>query len=108
MGRLSQTKYYRSDPAPTVSVIRRHHPLHGRPLELLLSGGNETVTVRLPDGSSMKLPRRWTDIDALSCPELAGDSQISLEGLRELLSVFAYIATGSDQRRPRKAIGIRS
>ncbi|MBT6274686.1 MAG: hypothetical protein HOI95_11195 [Chromatiales bacterium] len=33
--------------------------------------------MRLPDGSSMKLPRRWTDMDALWCPELAGLESVS-------------------------------
>jgi hypothetical protein len=67
MSRVSQTKYYRSEPTSTVTAIRRHRPLHGCPLELLLSGGNETVTMRLPNASLMKLPRRWTDIDASLC-----------------------------------------
>jgi len=92
MGRLSQTKYCLSDPTSTTTIVHRHHPLCGQKLELLFCGGKHTVTVRLHDGSSMKLPRRWTDLDATLCRELAGDSRVCLKGLRELLSVFAGVS----------------
>ena len=92
MGRLSQTKYCLSDPTSTTTVVRRHHPLCGQKLELLFCGGKRTVTVRLHDGSSMKLPRRWTDLDAPPCQELGGDSRVCLKGLCELLSVFASVS----------------
>lgn len=66
-GSLSQTRYYLSD-----------FPPHTR----------FTVVVRLPDGSSMKMSRRWTDVDGVACVELAGDSEPSLRGLHELLGLF--------------------
>jgi hypothetical protein len=50
--------------------------------------GKTTVVVRLGDGSSMKILRHWTDVDDVACTELAGDSVLSLRGLRELLRLF--------------------
>ena len=87
MGRLSQTKYYLSDFSSKTTIIRRHHPLNGQELEML-SVGKTMVVVRLRDGSSMKILRRWTDVDGVACTELAGNSVLSLRGLRELLSLF--------------------
>ena len=87
MGRLSQTKYYLSSVPSKIAVIRRHHPLQGRELEVV-SGGKASIVVRLADGSSMKLPREWTDADgATECQELGGDSRFCLAGLRELLQL---------------------
>jgi hypothetical protein len=87
MGRQSQTKYYLSNSSSKTTIIRRHHPLINQQLALL-SEGNKTVVVRLPDGSSMKILRRWTDVDGIACTDLNGDSEISLHGLKELLSLF--------------------
>lgn len=67
--------------------MRRHHPLQGQTLDLL-SPGKAKIVVRLPDGSSMKIRRHWTDLDGVACAELTGNSQLSLKGLRELLSLF--------------------
>jgi hypothetical protein len=53
-----------------------------------LSIGKTTVVVRLGDGSSMKILRRWTDVDGVACAELAGDSVFTLHGLHELLGLF--------------------
>ena len=89
-GGLSQTKYYLSNFSSTTTITRRHHPLNGQTLELL-SVGKATVVVRLGDGSSMKILRRWTDVDGAACTELAGDSVLSLRGLRELLSLFTAL-----------------
>ena len=87
MGSLSQTKYYLSNLPTKTTIVRRHHPLQGQTLDLLSPGKAKSV-VRLPDGSSMKIRRHWTDLDGSACAELAGDSQLSLKGLRELLSLF--------------------
>jgi len=87
MGRQSQTKYYLSNSCSKTTIIRRHHPLINQQLALL-SVGKKTVVVRLPDGSSMKILRRWTDVDGIACTDLNGDSEISLFGLKELLSLF--------------------
>jgi hypothetical protein len=87
MGRQSQTKYYLSNSSSKTTIIRRHHPLISQQLALL-SVGRKTVVVRLADGSSMKILRRWTDVDGIACTDLNGDSEISLHGLKELLSLF--------------------
>lgn len=89
-GSLSQTKYYLSNFSSTTTIIRRHHPLNGQKLELL-SVGKSMVVVRLGDGSSMKILRRWTDVDGVACTELAGDSLLSLRGLHELLGLFTAL-----------------
>ncbi len=86
-GRLSQTKYYLSDFPAKTTIVHRHHPLEGQALNLL-SLGKTMIVVRLPDGSSLKILRRWTDLDGVACAELTGDSQFSVKGLRELLSLF--------------------
>jgi len=36
----------------------------------------------------MKILRRWTDVDGIACTDRNGDSEISLYGLKELLSLF--------------------
>ena len=94
-GRLSQTKYYHSNSASKTTIIRRHHPLINQQLALL-SEGKKTVVVRLPDGSSMKILRRWTDVDGIACTDLNGDSEISLRGLKELLSLFMALRVRMD------------
>ena len=71
MGKWPQTKYYPSDFPAKITVIRCHHPLEGQALERL-SVGKAWVVVRLGDGSSMKLPRGWTDADGGPCTELTG------------------------------------
>ena len=86
MGRLSQTKYYLSNLPSKITIIRRHHPLEGEQLDVL-TAGKATIVVRLTDGSSLKLPRRWTDADDVACTELSGDSPFTLHGLRELLTL---------------------
>jgi hypothetical protein len=86
-GGLSQTKYYLSNFSSTTTITRRHHPLNGQKLALL-SVGKTTVVVRLGDGSSMKILRRWTDVDGVAGTELGGDSVFSLRGLHELLALF--------------------
>ena len=84
---MSQTKYFLSDFPSKITVIRRHHPLCGQELEVL-SAGKVWVVVCLGDGSTVKIPRRWTDADGtLQCVELGSDSKFSLSGLRELLKL---------------------
>ena len=89
-GRLSQTKYYLSYSPATITIIRRHHPLEGRRLDVLCAG-RATVVVSLEDGSSLKLPRRWTDADGIACTDLSGDAPFTLHGLRELLRLFVAL-----------------
>jgi len=61
-GTLSQTAYHLRVTEPRVTVIRRHHPLEGQQLEVLAERGTR-IDVRLRDGTSMRMPRSWTDAD---------------------------------------------
>jgi hypothetical protein len=72
-----------------VTVTRRHHPLHGQRLEAVL-GGAATVVVRLADGTTMRLPRTWTDADGPPSHEPA-ESVFSVEALRDLLRLVDAI-----------------
>jgi len=103
-GRLSPTKYYLSDLSSEITVIRRHHPLEGGRLEVL-SATKACVVVRLADGSSLKLPRRWTDADGAACTELTGQAQISLAGLRELLRLFEALRRRMEGKETSEKIG---
>lgn len=38
----------------------------------------------------MKILRRWTDVDGIACTDLNGDSEISLHGLKELLTRISH------------------
>ena len=60
MGGLSQTPYNSSPTPPQVTVTRRHHPLEGQRFEVVTGGPTQGV-VRVADGTSMRLPRAWTD-----------------------------------------------
>ena len=86
-GRVSQTKYILKNSATHVRVTRRHHPLQGQTYEVL-KYGKVYVLVRLPNGSTMKLPRHWTDVDGLApYEEMSGDAFFTVESLRELLKL---------------------
>ena len=85
-GRLSQTAYILRDTPERVKVTRRHHPLRGRDLEVLIQQGKTLLVVRLPDGSTMRIPRAWTDADGGGVPEgPAVTSVYTPESLRELI-----------------------
>ena len=86
MGAQVQTKYHLSNSCSKTTIIRRHHPLINQQLALL-SVGKKTVVVRLPDGSSMKILRRWMDVDGITCTNLTGDLEISLHGQKATQSI---------------------
>ena len=88
MGLLSQTKYKLKRTPERVTITRLHHPLVSQQLEVLMEG-NERIVVRLPDGSPMKIPRRWTDADGPAAPEpRVHGGTFSAESLRELIRVL--------------------
>jgi len=84
---VQTTYYYRRDTAEHVTVIRRHHPLEGESLEVLKGG--QHLIVRLRDGSTMRMPRSWTDADG---PPTSRPSQLStvftIDSLRELIALL--------------------
>ena len=54
-------------------------------------GGPRIVVGRLSDGTSMRVPRSWTDADGPSAQE-APESIFSIEALRELCDLVETIA----------------
>jgi hypothetical protein len=68
-----------------VTVTRRHHPLYGQALELLTRGRTQLV-VRLCDGTSMRLPCTWTDVEEPPPPSTA-DAIFTADALRALLDL---------------------
>jgi len=66
-----------------VTVTRRHHPLAGRPFEVVTSGPTQIV-VRISDSTTMRLPRDWTDADGAPPPR-SSESVFTSDALRELL-----------------------
>jgi hypothetical protein len=68
-----------------VRVIRRHHPLRGRELEVL-SASKRMILVRHPDSLTMRIPRDWTDADGvpLETPNIQ-DTRLTVVSLRELI-----------------------
>jgi len=57
MGRLARTKYNLRNTPEHVTTTRAHHPLREQIFEVLV-GGREQITICLPDGASMRVPRR--------------------------------------------------
>ncbi len=65
-------------------VVRRHHPLDGRQLEVV-SGGKTMLVVRHPDTLTMRILRAWTDADGVTCPPKSEpDTQLTVDALRDL------------------------
>jgi hypothetical protein len=83
MGKPSQTQYYRRPPRIEVKVTRRHHPLEGQVLDVTTEGPTQIV-VRLSDGTTMRLPRSWTDADGPP-PLRPNEGVFTIDALRELL-----------------------
>jgi hypothetical protein len=71
-----------------VTITRRHHPLLGQQLDVWRV--NKSILVlTMHDGSRVKLPREWTDLDG-PVPGCApnGDSRFTVSGLRELIQLL--------------------
>jgi hypothetical protein len=87
MGQSSQTTYHLRDTLGRVTVIRRHHPLEGRCLEVT-SAGKSYLIVRLPDTSTLRIERTWTDADGPPTPTARGvDTPLTAAALRELVAI---------------------
>jgi hypothetical protein len=63
--------------------------LYGQRLEAV-SGGAAAVVVRLADGTTMRLPRSWTDADGAPSHEPV-ESVFSVEALQELFRLLDAI-----------------
>ena len=89
MASPSQSEYDLTSPASTVRLTRRHHPLAGQVLELVQSGRTQVV-VRLGDGTTLRVPRAWTDADGPP-PEPTRASVCTVEALRAMLDHVARL-----------------
>ena len=65
-------------------MTRRHHPLEEQVLDVV-KGGPVYVVVRLRDGTTMRLPRAWTDVDGVAASVSA--SIYCVDSLREFLEL---------------------
>jgi len=76
-------------------VTRRHHPLLGSRLPVLMEGKID-LTLRTSDGSSMRIARTWTDADGEQPPgALGGNEVFTIPALRELIALVTAL-----HRRP--------
>ena len=68
-------------------ITRRHHPLRGQQFEVL-QGGKKQITIRMQDGTSMRIPRHWTDADG-DTPTSASqlESVFTVDSLRRLFEL---------------------
>jgi len=69
--------------------VRRHHPLRGQQLAVV-SGSRSQLVVRLADGTSMRMPRAWTDADGPPVQGVA-ESIFTVESLREFVELIEVI-----------------
>jgi hypothetical protein len=68
-------------------VTRRHHPLLGREFEVLLERGDD-VAIHLADGTSLIVPRAWTDADGREpdpAPTPSEPTALTVDAVRELI-----------------------
>lgn len=100
--RRSQTGHILRRTAARVRVTRRHHPLQGEDVEVLIEGRGQHLVVQLPDGSSMRIPRAWTDADgAAEPPERI--TIFTVRALRELIEIAGALRTARDINLPAHA-----
>jgi hypothetical protein len=74
-----------------VEVTRRRHPLFGRELEVIRAN-KLVLTIRLHDGSTMKMPRTWTNAGgATGIVKPSRESVLTIEGVRELIDLVSAL-----------------
>ena len=64
-------------------LTRRQHPLEGESLEVVTAGPTQIVA-RLRDGTTMRLPRAWSDADGALSSRRA-ERVFTVDALRELI-----------------------
>jgi hypothetical protein len=92
MGRSSHTKYSLQDLPPRVEVTRQHHPLYGRELEVI-HANKVVLTIRLTNGSTMKMPRAWTNAGGAT-PAVVEPTRcdvFTIEAVRELIDLVGAL-----------------
>jgi hypothetical protein len=84
-GAWSHTAYHFPIQGPTrVRVTRLHHPLGEKEL-VVLKGGQRQILVQLADGSTMRLPRSWTDAHEGEPKRLSPVTCFTIESLRQFM-----------------------
>ena len=68
-------------------ITRHAHPLRGREFDVVIDG-NKCIAIRLEDGTSMRIPRAWTDADGLVA-ETGELTVFTTESLRQALELTA-------------------
>jgi hypothetical protein len=71
-----------------VTIIRPHHPLRGQQFDVLREG--KELTLRLHDGTSMRILRQWTDADvdgAVHRSAAVAEGIYTTEALRRLFAL---------------------
>jgi hypothetical protein len=72
-------------------VTRRHHPLYGLELEVI-HANKVTLIIRMADGSTMKMPRAWTNAGGVTAGvELSRCSVFTIEAVRELIDLVTAL-----------------
>ena len=86
-GRLSHTKYILYNSAEKVTITRRYHPLAGQQFDVLQSG-RQCITIQLKDGTTMKIPRNWTDEDGTTLLSISeSNGYFSVDSLKRLMAL---------------------
>ena len=75
-----------------MTVTRLHHPLQGQVLDVV-NRGRTQIVVRLGDGTSMRLPRAWTDVDGAPSQHIA-ETIFTADALRALLDLVDALRAG--------------
>jgi hypothetical protein len=60
-------------------------------VEVLVEGQRDQLVVALPDGSTMWLPRAWTDADGVEATPAALTTTVTVDAWRELLALVAAL-----------------
>ena len=89
-GRSFHTKYSLQDLPPRVEVSRQHHPLYGRELEVI-HANKVILTIRLADGSTMKMPRAWTNAGGARSMVEPSHGSVFIEAVRELIDLVSAL-----------------
>jgi Family of unknown function (DUF5372) len=84
-GRPVQTQYNSCSKLAEVRIVRRHHPLEGQRVEIVMAGP-EKVVARVGDGTTMRMPRAWTDIDGAQSSGVV-DRVFSLDAMLALIEL---------------------
>ncbi|MBN2840219.1 MAG: hypothetical protein JXP37_04600, partial [Coriobacteriia bacterium] len=91
-GSQSQTEYVGGSSLERVTITRRHHPFEGKSFAVVMPGPRQIV-VRLDDGSTMRVPREWTDADG-ALPD-GPEHVFTVDALRALGELIALLAQRS-------------